>query len=122
MPKDISQYIDFSGEGRLPSRSIKSLLDKPCTVLGWQFLESHFSDGNPSGRYVQLRVELDAGIFIVNTGSAIVMSQLEQIRKAKEDAGESVMDFTCMVKRCGKGVKMYPLDWERKDVSAQERA
>ena len=122
MPKDISQYIDFNqNEGRSPKRSIRSLINLPCIIHDWQEMESRYRDGNPSGKYVQLHVELEAGHFLVNTGSAIIMEELEQIRKAKEEAGETEMGFTCLVRRCGRGVKMFPTDWERRDVSAQER-
>ena len=115
--KDISQYIDFNqNEGRYPKRSIRSLINLPCIVHEWQEMESRYRDGNPSGRYVQMHVEVESGHFLVNTGSAIVMDELSQIRKAKEEAGEEDLGFTCMVKRVGNGVKLFPMDWERKDV------
>ena len=120
--KDISQYIDFTqNEGRYPKRSVRSLINLPCTVHEWTELESRFRDGNPSGRYVQMHVELEAGHFLVNTGSAIIMEQLDQISKAKQETGETDQGFTCIVKRAGRGVKLYPMDWKRKDVSTQAR-
>lgn len=120
--KDISQYIDFTkNEGRLPTRSVRSLLNLPCIVHEWTEMESRFRDGNPSGKYVQLHVEVDAGHFLVNTGSTIIMEQLDQISDAKHVAGETEQGFTCLVKRAGRGVKLYPMDWERNDVGAQAR-
>ena len=53
--KDISQYIDFTrNEGRMPKRSIRSLLNLPCVVHGWTELESRFAV-QPS--FVRYRVE-----------------------------------------------------------------
>ena len=122
MPKDISQYIDFSqNDGRHPRRSIRSLINLPCIVHECQEMESRFRDGNPSGKYVQMHVEVDSGHFLVNTGSSIIMDELEKIRLAKQESGEADLCFTCIVKRCGRGVKMFPTDWERCDVSSQER-
>ena len=66
--KDISQYIDFTrNEGRMPKRSIRSLINLPCIVRGWTEMESRFRDGNPSGKYVQMHVEVESGHFLVNT-------------------------------------------------------
>ena len=120
MAKDISQYIDFGkGDAHAPSRSIRSLLNQPCTVLEWHERESRFRDGNPSGKYVQMLIDTAEGRFTVNTGSAIIMEELTVIKTAKDAAFEKDMSFTCMVKRCGNGIKLYPLEWERKDVRSQ---
>lgn len=117
--KDISQYINFKKhEGIFPKKSIKFLIDKPCIIHEWKELESRFRDGNPSGRYVQMHVEIDSEHFCVNTGSVIIMEQLDIVSKAKAEAGETEQCFTCVIKRSGRGVKLYPSEWEHNDVCA----
>ena len=117
--KDIAQYINFSqNKDKLPKRSIQSLLNLPCIVHSWQYFDSIYRDSNPNNRYVQLHVEVDAGHYMVNTGSTIIMEQLSQIEQAKEQANDTEQGFTCIMKRAGRGIKMFPIDWDRKDVSA----
>ena len=122
--KDISQYIDFKkgGDGRYPKRSLRSLCNLPCIVHEWQVLESKFKPReNSTGLFAQIHVELDAGHFIVNTSSKVIQEQLAKVAEAKKKAGETEMGFTCMVKRTGSVLRMMPMDWGRKDVSAIER-
>lgn len=100
---DISDYIDVEGGER---RSIQSLIGTPIAVLGWKFLPSTYRDGNPAGQYALLEVSVNGVRYEVNTGSAIVMGQLEAVAKAKEQRGESDMGFTCIPRHAGKGVKL----------------
>ena len=59
MPKDISQYIDFSqNDGRHPRRSIRSLINLPCIVHEWQEMESRFRDVATTN---QERIQYDDG-------------------------------------------------------------
>ena len=118
--KDISHYIDFDKyEGKYEKRSIKSLINVSCIVHDWKELSSRFRDGNPAGKYVQMYVETDNVHYIVNTGSVIIMEQLDAIRPGMEQEGEH--GFTCIIKRVGGGIKMFPLDLENKDVSPQKQ-
>lgn len=115
--KDIGTYIDFSnGGGRYPKRSVRSLLNQQMVIHDWTELESRYKDGNPSGRYLQLHVETQEGHFLVNTGSLIIMEQLEQVKAMQERDGETDTAVACMARRSGRGVKLYPVDWERRDA------
>ena len=119
--KDISDYIKFNEDGRLPKKSIKSIINVPLVIRKWNVFESKYRDGNPSGKFVQMLVDIDDGSFLVNTGSEIIMEELDAIKQAKEDAGETEMDFTCVIKRFGRGVKMFPMNWSRKDDGQEKR-
>lgn len=101
---DISDYIDV--DGGLESRSIQSLIGTPLTVLSWQFRPSTYRDGSPAGQYAAMEVSVNGRRYAVNTGSQIVMGQLEAVAKAKEQRGEADMGFTCIPRHAGKGVKL----------------
>ena len=113
MANDISKYMQFSAENAgFQHRSIRSLFDVPCIVLSWKTCDSKYRDGNPSGKFVQMHIEVDNIEYIVNTGSSIIMDQLNAVKSSKERNGESDMSFTCVVKRYGRGVKFYPVNWK----------
>jgi len=116
--KDISDYLQFEGVGGPPKRSIKSVLNLPAVVKGWKLMESKFRDGNPSGHFVQLLMGIDGKDFLVNTGSEIIMEQLAAVRAAQERSGEGETAFTCVVRRSGRGVKLFP---ERSENVGQEK-
>ena len=113
--KDISDFLPFDEDGCLPKRSIKSVINMPAVVHGWKILESKYKDGNPSGKFVQMQYEVQGRTFIINTGSEIIMEQLAKIKAAKEEEDDESMDFTCVIKRCGRGVMMFPVKWIQAD-------
>ena len=119
--KDISEYLSFDETGGIPKRSIKSIVNLPVVVRRWKLMESKFRDGNPSGRFVQMQVEVDGQSFLVNTGSEIIMEQLDAVARTKSERGESEQGFTCVVRRFGRGVKLFPESWSRNNVSQEKR-
>lgn len=101
--KDISAYIPEATENGLRKRSMQSLIGKPIEIIKWEYRESKYKDGNPSGRYVVFEVVADGVHFAVSTGSAIVLEQLTLIEKAMVERGETEAGFRCIPRRAGKG-------------------
>lgn len=109
MPIDIGAIIKFRQPGedasRLPKISLNAILNVPVVVLKWESHNSRFRDGNPDGVFVELEIKMpDGNGFRVNTGSTVIMSQLDEIAKEYPDGTE----FTCVFKRYGKFYKMFP--------------
>lgn len=115
MPKDISEYLNFDTVDGYPFRSINSILNIPLSVERWEFLTSGFKDcpreGKYAGMFVRLYCVIDNAKFFTNTGSGIIMEQLDGIKAKKAENGETDMSFDCVIKRCGKGKKMFPVNY-----------
>ena len=108
--KDFSDYIKPEDPANVfVKRTMKSLAGHPLTMLEWHILESKFPDGNPAGRYVQMKLKEDDNQYVVNTGSRQVMTQLEEIEKLQNEANEEDRRFTFTIIRQGRGVLLAPV-------------
>lgn len=111
MAVDIGKIIKFSARGsgkdKLPKITINALLNLPIIVRKWHIESSRFSDGNPDGVFVEIELETlnDARLWRMNTGSGVIISQLEEIKKAAPDT-----EFQCIIRRSGKAYKMFPVE------------
>lgn len=112
MPVDIGKLIKFnahgSGENKLPKITINALLNLPIVVKKWHIENSRFSDGNPDGVFVEMEIETqnDGKQWRMNTGSGVIISQLEEIKSAAPTTAE----FQCIIRRAGKAYKMFPAE------------
>lgn len=109
MAVDIGEIIKFQSksdvENRLPKITINAVLNIPILVRKWKIENSRFTDGNPDGQFVELELRLpDGGEFRLNTGSGVIISQLDEIRRSYPDGTE----FECVIRRVGKAYKMFP--------------
>ena len=108
MAVDIGTIIKFNppGENKLPKMAINGILNVPICVKRWRVDRSRFTDGNPDGLFVELEfaVVSDGREYRTNTGSGVIISQLEEIEKAYPGGTE----FTCIIRRSGKCYKMFP--------------
>lgn len=112
MALDIGQIIKFnargSGKDKLPKITINVLLNLPIIVKKWHIEGSRFSDGNPDGVFVEMEIETlkDGQQWRLNTGSGVIISQLDEIKKSAPNETE----FQCVIKRSGKAYKMFPVE------------
>lgn len=112
---DIGELIKFkpkgADDGLPPKVSIYRLYNRPVHVLKWEVKSSRFDDG--SGQFAEVTVKiLDNGEEVrFNTGSRVIISQLEEVAKAMDAMGqEEDRTFTCVIKSMGNFVKMYPVE------------
>lgn len=116
MAMDIGDYIKFkpkgADDGLPPKVPVFRMYNRPLRVLKWEIKPSRFADG--SGCFAEITVEtLDNRGETVrfNTGSQVVVSQLDEIAKAMNDQGvEGDRTFTCVLRSMGNFIKMYPLE------------
>jgi len=117
MAVDIGKIIKFnapgSGKNRLPKITINALLNLPIIVKNWHTENSRFSDGNPDGVFVEMELVTlnDGKAWRMNTGSGVIMSQLDEIKTAAPETTE----FQCIIRRSGKAYKMFPAVEDQED-------
>lgn len=108
--KDFSDYIKPEDPSAVfVKRTMRSLAGHPLTMLEWHILDSKFPDGNPAGRYVQMKLKEGDNQYVVNTGSRLVMDQLEEISRLQDEAQEEDRRFTFTIRRQGRGVLLAPV-------------
>ena len=112
---DIGELIKFkpkgADDGLPPKVSIYRLYNRPVHVLKWEVKSSRFDDG--SGQFAEVTVKIqDNGETVrFNTGSRVIISQLEEVAKAMDARCiEDDRTFECCIKSMGNFVKMYPTD------------
>ena len=115
---DISDYIKFNPKRErdgLPSKvPVYRVYNRPLTILKWEIKSSQFADG--SGSFVEITAQPlygDTRIIRFNTGSKVIISQLEEITKAMNQ--RKVMDrtFTCVLRSYSNFIKLLPLNDEQ---------
>ncbi len=91
---------------RPPKVSINTILNVKISITGWELQESKFNDGNPDKQFVEFDFVMNGMPYRSNTGSQVIIDQLNEIRKAYPQGD---VEFDCVIRHIGKFYKIFPI-------------